>query len=94
MKAICVDDEGLILERTVSLVKKTKIFDDVRSFMDSTEALAYVGRESVDLALLGIDMPEMGGLELASKLKKKCPDIKVIFLTGYSEYAVPFCCYI
>ena len=88
MKAICVDDEGLILARTVSLVKKTKIFDDVRSFMDSTEALAYVGRESVDLALLDIDMPEMGGLKLASNLKEKCPDIKVIFLTGYSEYAV------
>ncbi len=88
MKAICVDDEGLILTRTVSLVKKTNIFDDVESFMDPTEAIEYVRETPVDLALLDIDMPEMGGLELATNLKDKCPGIKIIFLTGYSEYAV------
>ena len=30
----------------------------------------------------------MNGLVLAAKLKKQCPDMKIIFLTGYSEYAV------
>ena len=31
---------------------------------------------------------DMNGLVLAAKLKKQCPDMKIIFLTGYSEYAV------
>lgn len=88
MKAICVDDEGLILDRTVSLVKKTNMFEDVESFMEPSEAIQYLDTEKADLALLDIDMPEMGGLELATRLKDKCPDIKIIFLTGYSEYAV------
>ena len=30
----------------------------------------------------------MTGLELATRLKKKCLGIKIIFLTGYSEYAI------
>ena len=88
MTAICVDDEELILSRTVSLVKKTKIFDHVESFSDAAEALSLPDRENIELALLDIDMPGMGGLELASKLKEKYPGIKVIFVTGYSEYAV------
>lgn len=88
MNAICVDDEELILARTASLVKKTNMFDHVEAFSDPREALDYLDNESVKLALLDIDMPDMGGLELASELKKKSPGIKVIFLTGYSEYAV------
>lgn len=88
MKAICVDDEGLILARTVSLVEKTRIFDSIESFMDAEEALEYLDMDKADLALLDIDMPGMTGLELAGKMKEKNPDIKIIFLTGYSEYAV------
>jgi two-component SAPR family response regulator len=88
MNAICVDDEELILSRTASLVKKTNFFDSVEAFMDPTEAIAYLDEKKVDLALLDIDMPGMGGLELATNLKQKNPEIKVIFLTGYSEYAI------
>ena len=88
MNAICVDDEALILARTVSLMKKTKLFNNVESFMEPEEAIEYLDTTPVDLALLDIDMPQMGGLELADSLKKKNPGIKVIFLTGYSEYAV------
>ncbi|WP_026528111.1 response regulator [Butyrivibrio sp. VCD2006] len=88
MRAICVDDEALILQRTVSLVKKTNIFDDVESFMEPVEALEYLDSKKADLALLDIDMPDMGGLELATNIKQRCPDIKIIFLTGYSEYAI------
>ncbi len=88
MKAICVDDEELVLFRTVSLVKKTKIFDSIESFTDAFEALSYLDEDTADIALLDIDMPGMKGIDLASNMKEKCPGIKVIFLTGYSEYAV------
>ncbi|WP_026498919.1 response regulator [Butyrivibrio sp. WCD2001] len=88
MKAICVDDEELILSRTVSLVKKTKKFDNVEAFSNALDALKYLESDNADLALLDIDMPEMGGLELATNIKDRCPNIKIIFLTGYSEYAV------
>ena len=88
MKAICVDDEELILQRTASLVKKTNMFDAVEAFNEPSEAIAYCDCTPVELALLDIDMPQMGGLELAENLKRKCPGIKIIFLTGYSEYAI------
>ncbi|MCR5676148.1 MAG: response regulator [Lachnospiraceae bacterium] len=88
MKAICVDDEELVLFRTVSLVKKTKKFDQIEHFTDAQEALAWFDEGRADLAFLDIDMPGMKGLDLATAMKEKCPGIKVIFLTSYSEYAV------
>ncbi len=88
MTAICVDDEELILQRTVSLVKKTNKFDTVESFSDARETLKYFEKGKADLALLDIDMPGMKGLDLATALKEKCPDIRIVFLTGYSEFAV------
>jgi two-component SAPR family response regulator len=88
MNAICVDDEELILSRTASLMKKTNIFDSVEAFMDPEDAITYMDEKKVDLALLDIDMPGMGGLELATNLVQKNPEIKIIFLTGYSEYAI------
>ena len=88
MKAICVDDERLLMEDAVSMLKSLKIFDEVTGFVRSDEALKYLDRDQADLALLDIDMPGMNGLELALNIKNKCPETAIIFLTGYSEYAV------
>ncbi len=88
MTAICVDDEELVLFWTVSLVKKTKKFDRIEYFTDALEALSWFDEGKANLAFLDIDMPGMKGLDLAAAMKEKCPGIKVIFLTGYSEYAV------
>ena len=88
MKAICVDDERLLVEHTVSLCKEMDDIDDVRGFTRVKDALMYMEEHPADLALLDIDMPEMNGIELAARIKESWPDTAIIFLTGYSQYAV------
>jgi len=39
----------------------------------------------IDLLLTDMVMPEMGGLELARRVKGKHPGIKILFMTGYTE---------
>ena len=47
------------------------------------------GKENhADLAILDIDIPDMNGLALAAKIKQFHPDMAIIFLTGFSQYAV------
>ena len=41
-----------------------------------------------DVAFLDIEMPGMTGLELALQMKKTCPNLNIIFVTGYSSYAL------
>lgn len=45
-------------------------------------------KQPVDVAFLDIQMSGMNGLQMAARLKKRKPDIHIIFVTAYSEYAV------
>jgi CheY-like chemotaxis protein len=58
---------------------------------DATEALALVDQHagrSVHLLLTDVVLPKIGGRELAEAVTKKRPDIRVLFMSGYSDDAV------
>ena len=88
MRAICVDDERLLMEDAVAMLRELPQFREVRGFTRSDEALAWLEENPADLALLDIDLPGMNGIELAARIKERRPDTAIVFLTGYSEYAV------
>jgi two-component SAPR family response regulator len=88
MRVICVDDERLLMEDTVSMCLELPEIADVKGFVKSREALEWFEQNHVDIALLDIDMPEMNGIELARRIKTISPDTAVIFMTGYEQYAV------
>lgn len=57
---------------------------------DGRDALevAAAHRQGIDLLLTDVMMPKLGGPELASQLSARLPDIKVLFMSGYADYAV------
>jgi two-component system response regulator YesN len=50
------------------------------------EALEIAESTRPDLVISDIKMPKMNGIELAEKLLEKYPEVKIIFLTAYSEF--------
>lgn len=88
MKIICVDDERLVLELTVSMCRKLAQVTEAEGFQRSVDALAWLRIHTVDIAILDINMPDMDGLVLAARIKELSPDTAIIFLTGYAQYAV------
>ena len=86
--AVCVDDEALVLKQIMSLCEKNSRIDDTRGFTDSSDALTFIGENDVNVVLLDINMPDMNGLVLAARIKETSPNTAIIFVTGYSEYAV------
>ena len=49
-----------------------------------TAALPLLARETFDLLLTDIVMPEMDGIELAQKSGEIAPDMRVMFITGFA----------
>lgn len=83
-----VDDDVQI--RT--LVRRTLAQDGftVLEAASAEEALAICKRHKTPVHLIVTDMvlPKMSGFELAERLKTLHPDIKILFMSGYTEHPV------
>jgi two-component SAPR family response regulator len=88
MIAIAVDDEALMLGALVAAIEASPDITQVAKFSDCEEALRYVKDHPADIAFLDINMRGMGGLALAEKIIEARPNCKIIFCTGYEEYAI------
>ena len=88
MKAIAVDDEIYMLHALRDAVSASSDIEQVEMFSSCSAALEYAAANPVDIAFLDINMRGIGGLGLAEKLMEVRPQCKVIFCTGYEEYAV------
>jgi two-component SAPR family response regulator len=88
MIAIAVDDEPLMLSALTKAVKASTDITAVADFTSCEDALDFIKSNRVDMAFLDINMRGMGGLSLAEKIIGIHPDCKIIFCTGYEEYAI------
>lgn len=89
MIAIAVDDEPLMLGALCKAVSASPDIALLKSFSDCEQALEWVRDNRTDIAFLDINMRGMGGLSLAERIMTLRPACRVIFCTGYEEYAIP-----
>ena len=89
MIAIAVDDEPLMLGALTKAIKVSPDITVVTSFTSCEDALDFIQTNHTDIAFLDINMRGMGGLSLAEKIIGFSPDCKIVFCTGYEEYAIP-----
>ena len=88
MKVICVDDEISALQNMCGILRFFPELEMLRLFVSAADAAAYVEKNKVDIAFLDINMPETNGIELAERLHEIDDNIRVIFVTADSGYAM------
>lgn len=85
LRTLVVDDEALGRERLCFLLSRQSEVQVVGECRNGGEAATYLARNEVDLLLVDIQMPVVGGFDLLSKLGNKAP--LVVFTTAHNEYA-------
>ncbi len=88
MKIMAVDDEVLALEDFEDTCREAGITDEIVKFNNPLDALSYAAVNKVDIAFLDIEMPVIKGIDLARRIKALNRNVRIIFATGYGEYAL------
>lgn len=88
MKIMVVDDEEFSLEKIKKQIGSFSFVTELRGYSNPMLALNDLSNWKPDIAVLDIEMFGLDGIELSIRCKQIYADLKVIFLTAYSEYAI------
>ena len=88
MRIIYVDDERPALENFKWTVASFDNISNLELFQSGKEAIEWTREHPVDVAFLDMEMPGIHGLTLAIKLNEINENIRIVFVTAYSQYAL------
>ena len=89
MRIFIVDDETAALEEAKEAVAEALPEAEIHTFTRAADALSEADLGGwPEVVFSDIEMPGLSGLSFAVRVKSLSPDTRIIFLTGYSEYAI------
>lgn len=85
IKIIIADDHQLFIDGIKSIIKSIKNLEICAEVNNGKQLLECLSKQSCDVILMDINMPDMDGIEATKEVKKVYPNIKIIMLTMYSS---------
>jgi CheY-like chemotaxis protein len=83
-RVLVVDDEASVRDLQNRMLSQAGY--DVHTVDDAGKALQWIREEQpVDLVIADVNMPEMNGDEMARRIRALRPDLKILFVTGFSD---------
>ena len=89
IRVMLVDDHDLIRYGLRRLMEDQSGIEVVAEADSGEKALELARSTKMDVILMDINMPGIGGFEATSRLSKTHPEIKIIVLTAHSEGPLP-----
>ena len=88
IRTVLLDDDALSRKAAKSALDAHDDVKIIKEFSESASFFAFLQEESVDLLFLDIELDHETGFEIAGRMKAEYPDVMIVFLTGYSTYAI------
>ncbi len=85
IKIVIIEDHALVREGIKSIVNKNREMKIIGEADNVQDGYDVINSEIPDLLLLDISLHGLSGLELAKKILKKIPELKIIIITMYSK---------
>jgi len=87
LKILVIDDEASVRETLAEML--VAVNHDVQLAESGHQALEKLISGNFDLVFTDLAMPEMDGWETARAIRKHCPNIRIIMVTGYGPATPP-----
>lgn len=89
LRLILADDEQYEREYLEKIIKESypSLLEIVYKAADGVELMEKLEDYKPHIVLLDIKMPRMDGLNAAEEIRKKYPDIQMIIISAYSDFA-------
>lgn len=85
IRVVLADDHPIVLAGLRNLIEAETDLDLVGEATNGQAALITIQDKKPDAAVVDISMPEISGIDLATRLAKETPDVRVLVLTLYEE---------
>ncbi len=89
IKVLIVDDHSLVRLGIKRLLEDTHGIKVVGEAETGEDAVKFVKENPVDVVLLDVKMPGIGGLEATKRIVRACLDIKIIAVTAFHDDPFP-----
>jgi NarL family two-component system response regulator LiaR len=86
IRILVVDDENLIREGFVTMLRLQQDMQVVGEGMDGLQAVILARKTQPDVILLDLQMPKQDGLTTIPKLVEVAPKCSILVLTGYADH--------
>ncbi|HAV10793.1 MAG TPA: hypothetical protein DCX22_04180 [Dehalococcoidia bacterium] len=87
IKVLLADDNEVVREGLSNILESHEDIELIGKAVDGLDAVAKALEKKPDVILMDAQMPRMSGAEATRRIKENLPDVKVIFLTVYGDYA-------
>jgi len=88
IKAVLIDDERPALKELAYLLGSYDRIEVAGMFADPRQGMEHVEAVRPQVVFLDINMPQLTGIDAASRILDLCPETDVVFVTAYDRYAV------
>jgi two-component system, NarL family, invasion response regulator UvrY len=90
LRILLADDHAIVRQGVKQLLLDKGVASEVSEAETGADALSQIDRSFWDIALLDISLPDMNGIEVLKRLRRKAPRVPVLMFSMYREdqYAV------
>jgi DNA-binding NarL/FixJ family response regulator len=83
-----VDDHKLLTNSLSKIINESGIALITAIYHDLKSCREGLAKESPDILLLDIELPDGDGVDFCAGISKACPGLKIIMLTSYKEFNI------
>ncbi len=88
IQVLIVDDHIILADGLKKLINDSGFAEVCHTALTGKDCMNYLRHETPDVIFLDINLPDANGIDMCKEIKSHKPEIKIIALTSFGEYAL------